>query len=65
MKLDYSKHSSPPFKRPPFWKGLVIIIVIVAMPLFFSFDRDVEIQQTLTPDERELPSDNPIEKEST
>lgn len=34
-------------KRVPLWKWLLIILLIVAMPFFFSFYRDAQIQNAL------------------
>lgn len=34
-------------KHVPLWKWLVIILLVLAMPLFFSFYRNVQIQQAL------------------
>ncbi len=35
-------------KHVPLWKWLLIIILILALPLFFSFYRNVQIQRALS-----------------
>lgn len=35
-------------KHVPLWKWLLIIIMVLAMPLFFSFYQDAQLQQTIT-----------------
>lgn len=43
---DQHEHKS---RRPktPLWKWVVIILLIIAMPLFFSFVRTVQLQRAL------------------
>lgn len=48
MKHEHEDDFDKP-KRAPLWKWLLIILLIIAMPLFFSFVRDAQIQQALTP----------------
>jgi hypothetical protein len=32
-------------KKVPLWKWIVIIAIVIAMPLFFSFVRTTQVQQ--------------------
>lgn len=34
-------------KKAPLWKWLVVVLIIVSMPMFFSFARNIQIQQAL------------------
>ncbi|MDR3478485.1 MAG: hypothetical protein P4M14_10700 [Gammaproteobacteria bacterium] len=36
-------------KRIPLWKWILIIFIVIAMPLFFSFYRSYQLQQILGP----------------
>lgn len=46
MKIKYlSRH--PDAKHVPLWKWIVIILLVVAMPLFFSFYRTAQLQQAI------------------
>lgn len=45
MKHDRNEPNESP--RAPLWKWLLIIILVLAMPLFFSFYRDAQIEQAL------------------
>lgn len=46
-------------KRVPLWKWLLIIAIAVAMPLFFSFDNDVETQEALATEQQMAPLNSP------
>lgn len=47
MKMKPLKHKSHGSIRTPLWKWLLIILLVVAMPLFFSLVRDTQLQQAL------------------
>ena len=34
-------------KRVPLWKWLIVILLVLAMPLFFSFYKKAQLQQTI------------------
>lgn len=50
--------------RAPLWKWLVIILVVVAMPMFFSFYREAQLEQAIEdtdatpPNEQTPPTQN-------
>lgn len=44
-KESLMDHHPPP--RAPLWKWLLILTLILALPLFFSFYREAQIQQAL------------------
>lgn len=48
MKMKYLSRNPHKSKKTPLWKWLVIIFLVIAMPLFFSFVRNVQIQNALT-----------------
>lgn len=52
-KLDDSGEIKP----VSWWKRVVIIILIVAMPLFFWFIRNIQMQQAMTSSEPEQGTD--------
>jgi len=35
------------FKPAPLWKWIMIILLVIAMPLFFWFIRNIQMQQAL------------------
>ena len=35
-------------KKTPLWRWLLIIFLVIAMPLFFSLVRNIQIQNALT-----------------
>lgn len=48
MKLKH--HIAKKFhesRQAPLWKWAIVIFIMIAMPLFFSFVRTTQIQQTL------------------
>lgn len=47
MKMKHLKRLHQQLKPVPLWKWLVIILLIVALPLFFSLVRSTQIQQAL------------------
>jgi hypothetical protein len=53
MTHDDTELKTTKKKRIPLWQGLIIILIIIAMPLFFSFARDTQLQQTIN---QEAPS---------
>ena len=46
MKIK-NEHPHNESTHAPLWKWILIIILVVAMPLFFSFVRNVQMQQAL------------------
>lgn len=44
MKHENTTHQT---KRAPLWKWILIIALVVALPLFFSFVRTMQTQQVL------------------
>jgi hypothetical protein len=42
-----NKFRTDGFKKPPLWKTVVILVLVVAMPLFFSYYRSVMTQRSL------------------
>jgi hypothetical protein len=36
-------------KNIPLWKWILIVVLVIAMPLFFSFYRSYQLQQVLGP----------------
>lgn len=44
---DYM-HKHHDRKPTPLWKWLTIILIVVAMPLFYSFISDEQVQQVFT-----------------
>lgn len=60
-----TKHEHPSKKRVPLWKWLVIILLVIAMPLFFSYYRDVQIEQVFGPnDPYETPNNQEADNNS-
>lgn len=47
MSKFHHHQSEPNINKVPRWKWLLIILMIVAMPLFFSFIHSIQIQQAL------------------
>ncbi|MBA3660227.1 MAG: hypothetical protein H0W64_00690 [Gammaproteobacteria bacterium] len=41
------KHHEEKRKRMQLWKWLVVILIVLAMPLFFSYYREAQLQQVL------------------
>jgi hypothetical protein len=57
MKFPKHLHS---FKKPPTWKGILIILLAIAIPLLYSYIRDAQLQnalQSTTPADTQLPSE--------
>ena len=46
--MKHDEHKFHKRKRTPLWKWLVIILLILAIPLFFLFARNVQLQEVLT-----------------
>lgn len=40
-------------KKAPLWKWAVIIFIVIAMPLFFSFSNRMQTQQAIDVDDQE------------
>jgi hypothetical protein len=47
--MKHSPDSRPRFRKAPMWQWIVIILVVIAMPLFFSYYRTMRLQQVLGP----------------
>lgn len=48
MKLS-KRTGQPHFRKAATWKWIVILLLVVAMPLFFSYYRTMRLQQVLGP----------------
>jgi hypothetical protein len=47
MPIKYLMRKSHQFKQIPLWQQMVVIFLVVAMPLFFSFARKSQLQNAL------------------
>jgi hypothetical protein len=45
--MDQFKDQNNHRRHAPLWKWVVIILLVLAMPLFFSFYRTTTLQQTI------------------
>lgn len=46
MKIKHIRKSNV-LKHTPLWKWFVIVFLVIAMPLFFSYIRNIQMQQAL------------------
>lgn len=46
MKIKHIRKTKV-LKHVPLWKWVVIILLVIAMPLFFSYARNIQMQQAL------------------
>ncbi|RDI48060.1 hypothetical protein [Aquicella lusitana] len=50
-------------KQAPLWKWIVVILIVIAMPLFFSFVNMMQTQQALDDEQEEEAAPEPAQNE--